>query len=252
MMPAEGLVLGFDTSTDRCALALGRLDGDAVTLEAQADFDAPRAALSRLLPTVSDLLSEQGLEPDDISVVVVGLGPGSFTGVRIGVSTAKGLACGLGVPLYGVGSLDAVAWRFAGREGTLGVLMDAMRGEVYPGIFRLAGDGVERLTEDRVVSPSDLAEEWARQHLSDSFMVTGTGLSKHRGHFEEAFGSRLEVAEEEMWVPSGAGVLAAFGHALRTGALGDGEPGAVLPIYTRLSDAEEAEKARKAGEGDGP
>jgi tRNA threonylcarbamoyl adenosine modification protein YeaZ len=156
------LVLAFDTATDRCALGLGRWTEEGVETRVTADFEAPRAALGRLLPAVRDLLVAEGLAPGDLCEVVVGRGPGSFTGVRIGVATAKGLAHGLGTPLFGTGTLDAIAWACAGRfSGVLGVVGDAMRGEVYPALFTLADGKARRLTEDRVAHPSDVVAEWS-------------------------------------------------------------------------------------------
>ena len=236
----NGLILAFDTSTDRCALALGRVDGTNVNVEAEADFDAPRAALSRLLPAVEELLSAHSFSPSDLSAILIGRGPGSFTGVRIGVSIAKGLAHGLSVPLYGIGSLDAIAWRSVEREGLLGVLGDAMRSEVYPALFRLADGVANRLGPDYVGFPDGIAGQWASENAEEAIVVTGDALAKHQERFEEALGERLEVLDEPLWWPSGAGLLAAFGAALAAGEHGDGDPGSLLPIYTRLSDAEEA------------
>ena len=244
----KGLVLAFDTSTDRCALALGRVDGASVNVEAEADFNATRAALSRLLPAVEELLGEHSLSPSDISAVLVGRGPGSFTGVRIGVSIAKGVAQGLSVPLYGIGSLDAIAWACAGREGLLGVVGDAMRSEVYPALFGLADGAATRLAPDYVGFPDDVARVWAAEYADEAITITGNALAKHRERFEEAFGDRLEILDESLWWPSGAGLLAAFGAALAEEEQGDGDPGRLLPIYTRLSDAEEA-LMKRSGDG---
>ena len=240
----NGLILAFDSSTDRCALALGRVGDSDVTVEAVADFDAPRAALGRLLPVVEELLGEYSLAPSDLSAILVGRGPGSFTGVRIGVSTAKGLAHGLSVPRYGVSSLDAIAWRSSERDGLLGVVGDAMRSEVYPAMFGLKDGTARRLEADRVASPDEVAGEWADVHAGETIRITGNALAKHRERFEEALDGKLEVLDEPLWWPSGAGLLTAFGAALAAGEQGDGDPAGLLPIYTRLSDAEEAIKKR--------
>ena len=135
-MTADGIVLAFDTATESVAIGVGVRRGGSVEVLATRDFEAPRAAMSGLLPALSELLGEMSLSPGDASQVVVGRGPGSFTGVRIGVATAKGLAHGLGVPLFGVGTLDAIAWGVPEDwSGTLAVVGDAMRGEVYPALF---------------------------------------------------------------------------------------------------------------------
>jgi len=235
------LVLAFDTSTEVCALALGRRhDGGEVALLAAEDFEAPRAAMSRLLPAVASVLRGMGLSLREVDEVVVGRGPGSFTGVRIGVATAKGIAQGLGAPLFGVGTLDAVAWSFPEFDGVLGVVGDAMRGEVYPALFRLDAGHPVRLGPDRVEHPGRVAEEWAA--LAGPLLLTGNGLAKHQAVFSAALGRRATFTAAERGRVSGHGLLLAYAAALTAGEQGTGNIGSLLPIYTRLSDAEQAEQ----------
>lgn len=248
-------VLGIDTATERTVIALGERerDGARIDMRAAADIDAPRAALGRLLPACDEMLRREGLAVSDITEVVVGRGPGSFTGVRIGVATAKGLAHGLGVPLYGVGTLDVVAWGYArapsayvadetSHGGLLGVVGDAMRGEVYVALFEVVEGAVSRLEPDRVTTPAEAACEWAS--LGRPVTLAGDGLAKHGAVFAEAFGPRLRLSAESHWLPAASGLLAAFEHAWAAGEAGSGDVGALLPTYPRLSDAEEAERAR--------
>lgn len=250
-MTADGLVLAFDTATESIAIAVGMRRGMGVETLATCDFEAPRAAMSGLLPAVSGLLAEMSLSPKDLSQVVVGRGPGSFTGVRIGVATAKGLAHGLGAPLFAVGTLDAISWGVpADWFGTLAVVGDAMRGEIYPVLFDVApgpaGRVVRRRSGDCVSAPADTAGVWAR--LGEPMLLAGNGLTKYARVFTEALGTRATLAPTAWWPPTGEGLLRAFEASLATGTTVGGEPGLVLPVYTRLSDAEEAERA-KAGLG---
>ena len=150
--------LALDTASTQTVLALADLDeisGEA-TLLASCQVDAPRQANQVLLARAALLLEEAGLVTGDVDAVAVGRGPGSFTGVRIGVATAKGIACGLGVALYGVSTLDSVAWRAwrAGVRGRLGVVADAMRKEVYPVRYELDDAGITRLDPDTVAKPA--------------------------------------------------------------------------------------------------
>ncbi len=203
---------------------------------------APRKANEVLLQRLSALMDEAGATLKDIQAVVVGRGPGSFTGVRIGVATAKGLACGLNVPLYGVGTLDALAWGAwaGGVRGTIGVVADAMRQEVYPARFTLSEEGVQRLDVDTVAKPVEV--DWQTDVL-----VLGDGLKKHAQHFEG-----FAFAPEEFWNVTGEGLVLAFQAAARANALNNGNPAEVLPVYTRLSDAEENERRRLAVAADLP
>lgn len=241
------VVLAFDTATETIAIGVGARHAKAVSPIGSLDFEASRAAMSGLLPAVASLLERLRLSSGDVSSVVVGRGPGSFTGVRIGVATAKGIAHGLGAPLFGVGTLDAIAWGVPGGfAGTLGVVGDAMRGEVYPALFDISegADGrlVHRRAPDCVARPEDAAQGWAT--LGESVVLIGNGLAKYADLFAEAIGSRASIAPEEWWAPTGIGLLRAFASSLDEGSQFGGAPGEVLPIYTRLSDAEEAEHVR--------
>jgi N6-L-threonylcarbamoyladenine synthase len=234
------LTLALDTSTSMTAVALGEIGDEGVSLIAETNLEAPRAALTHLVPSIMRLLESSGHVIADVGAVVVGRGPGSFTGVRIGVATAKGIAQGLGVPLLGVGTLDAVAERFALSETLLGVLGDAMRGEVYPAAFDISGGRVDRIGPDEVSSPGRIAERWSA--LDRPLLLAGGGLRKYRSVFEDALGDKARVAPESMWAPTGESLLLAAWRARAAGTLGDGDPGTLLPVYTRLSDAEETER----------
>lgn len=237
--------LALDTASTQTVLALADLDevsGEA-TLLASCQVDAPRQANQVLLARAALLLEEAGLVTGDVDAVAVGRGPGSFTGVRIGVATAKGIACGLGVALYGVSTLDSVAWRAwrAGVRGRLGVVADAMRKEVYPVRYELDDAGVTRLEPDTVAKPAQVAQAWAGEE--DDITLTGDGLLKYAEFFE---GAPFALAPEELWLPDGQALVSAFAWAFATGKAGSGDAAALVPVYTRLSDAEENEQARLA------
>lgn len=239
-------ILAFDTATEAVAIGVGSWpdqgeDGPFEVL-GELDFVSPRAANSKLLPSVRSLLRTLSLAPADLDGVVVGRGPGSFTGVRIGVASAKGLAHGLGVPLWGVGTPDAIAERFSAHEGLVGVVIDAMRQEVYPTLFRCGGGVTERVSDYAVVTPAQAAASWASA-TDEPLLLTGDGMARYADVFSGVLGERMTVAPEEQWRPGGAGVLAAA-QAARVWRT-SGEPGFLLPVYTRLADAEEAEARRR-------
>jgi N6-L-threonylcarbamoyladenine synthase len=247
--------LALETASDHIALAVGDLDAPGAVIAAD-DFAAPRAANTVVLLAAERLLASASLAPRALSAVAVGRGPGSFTGVRIGVAAAKGLAHGLGVPLVGFGTLDAIARR-APAEGHVGVLGDAMRGEVYPALFRAHAGLVHRVSADRVAAPSDVAAEWSA--LGERITLTGSGLLKHADVFTAALGELAEIVPERLRTPDGASLVAAvwaeeggasvraISALTRQQAYAAAHPQAMLPIYTRLSDAEEAERLRNGG-----
>ena len=240
---AGGAALAFDTASETLALALGHLgaDGGGLELLAGADGPAPRMANRQLLPRVKALLEQEETPFSELAAIVVGRGPGSFTGVRIGIASAKGLAAALGCPLFGTSTTDAVAWHVwaAGLRGRLGVVCDAMRKEVYPLRYRLENAGPVRLDRDTVAKPADVVDAWRGE--ADDTTLAGNGLAKYGALFAEA---GFSLVDEELWTPTGEGLLRAFSAALSDGTAGDGDAARVLPVYTRLSDAEENERIR--------
>ncbi len=246
---ARSFVLAFDTANEVIALGLGLLDADrsAVTVVASAEVEARRASNTQLVPRIDRLCAEAGAVRDEIACVAAGRGPGSFTGVRIALATAKGIASALGAALVGVSSLDAVAWGLwdAGLRGTGAVVADAMRREVYPVRFSLTDGGAVRLTADRVVKAAEAAEELAAGGPAD--FVAGDGLRK----YGDLFAGAGPFAPEDRWAPTGRGLLQAVQAAWRAGQCDPldarrHDPGLLLPVYTRLSDAEENERQRLA------
>ena len=235
----NALVVALDTSTDMLACAASWIDGQTgETKLVSGDHMCRRHANVELVNTVDGVLAQAGLDRSDVGCYVVGRGPGSFTGVRIGISTAKGLARGANVPLLGVSTLDACAWTAwkAGVRGKLGILADAMRGEVYPALYMLVDEGPERQFErEHVVKAAVALDEWRQAADWGQVQLTGDGLVRYGKLLGEDEAARC--VERDLWWPSGEGLLLAH-------AAGDGDPARVLPIYTRLSDAEENERKR--------
>lgn len=249
MDTARPFVLAFDTANEVIALGLGKLCPETATVEAVAcaEVEARRASNTQLVPRIDGLCAEAGVAREEIGCVCVGRGPGSFTGVRIALACAKGIASALEVGLVGVSSLDGVAWGAwaAGVRGTGAVVADAMRKEVYPVRFALTDDGARRLTADRVVKAEAAATELAEGGPLD--FVTGDGLRK----YADLFAGAGPLLPEAQWTPTGAGLLRALQAAWRAGECDPldavrHDPGLLLPVYTRLSDAEENERVRLA------
>ena len=308
-------VLAFDTANEVIAIGVGVLheEAHAIELVAHAEIEARRQSNTQLIPRIDALLAERGIARGDIACVCVGRGPGSFTGVRIAMATAKGIASALEVGLVGVSSLDAVAWGVweFGARGEVAVVADAMRKEVYPVRYLVGDAGAHRLEADRVVKADLAAEELAEcdaatPGASDScgtrfvkgvesgddellsyadapeagehapravpqrsedclsteyaprplraagsrgrrLLLAGDALKKYR----DLFAPCGEALPENTWTPTGAGLLLALQAAWRSGECDPFDaarhnPAFALPVYTRLSDAEENERARAA------
>lgn len=239
------LVLALDTSTDMLACAVGRIQGSQVELLASSDHLCRRKANVELVTSCEETLAQAELSMEDLDAVLVGRGPGSFTGVRIGIATGKGIACGANLPLYGASALDSVAWSMwkRGTRGKIAVAADAMRGEVYPGIYVLDETGAHRTFEtETVMKAAVCAQAWGTREDRDELLLVGGGLVKHRAAFESA--GMTHFAAEQNWLPTGEGLLMAAASADGRSRAGNGDPALVLPVYTRLSDAEESERQR--------
>ena len=261
----KNYVVAFDTANEMISIGLGRLDraGQRIEVVASHEVGAFRASNVKLLPEIDALLKQENIARDQVACVVCGRGPGSFTGVRICMASAKGIAIGLDVPLFGVSTADAQAWQqwHAGVRGQLVVIGDAMRKEVYPVRYALSDTGIERLNSDFVMKVAELPA-WlggasdGRSHL----IITGDGLKK----YADLCADRGMLADESQRYPTGTGLLLAAQAAWMNGAfdpdagregfgpLQQGNPCTALPVYTRLSDAEEAERTRFAKQADQP
>lgn len=226
------IILGFDTSTPATAVALVRADGEVLEARDDPPPGGRPAHATRLLPLADELLTRASLPWRAVQRIAVGVGPGSFTGLRIGVASARGLAQSLGVELAGVSSLRALAAGAAREAAGRPVLavVDARRGEVYAGAYL----GDRELAPPRAVAPDHLSEVRAQARgatPSDSWLGVGDGAIRFR--------SQLQTAG--VAVPAGgAGVHRVSAAIICRLAAGVPPlaPEAVVPDYRRRPDAE--------------
>ncbi|PNW67398.1 tRNA (adenosine(37)-N6)-threonylcarbamoyltransferase complex dimerization subunit type 1 TsaB [Aeromonas veronii] len=180
-------ILAVDTATEACSAAL--LVGDKLFSRWE---EAPRDHTRKILPMVQAVLEDAGISLSDLDAIAFGRGPGSFTGVRIGISVAQGLAFGAGVPLIGISTLAAMAqgaYRLDGAEQVL-TAIDARMNEVYFGRYELI-DGHMQLVGDEVVSePAALVD--VRGKLAGPVTCVGTGF--------ETYGETLSGLADELAV----------------------------------------------------
>ena len=221
-------LLALETATDIAGAAL--LDDDS--LRASLAFRARRDVCQRLLPEVKEMMARAGVSAESLSAIAVGRGPGSFTGIRIGVSIAKGLALSLGRPLFGISTLAACAYPALGGGGVACAIIPAHGDELYAGIFR-AGDLLEPL-EEAVLPASELTARLSRLGQRVSFAPVDEQvralLPLNRLTVEYRFLPRGLTSHLACWV----GRLAQA--RLAAGDEGDGI--GLAPVYLRPSQAE--------------
>ena len=151
------------------------LDGEEVLAEYTVASGKTHSEL--LLPMVRSLLTSTSLTEDDIDLFACAVGPGSFTGVRIGVSLLKGLAFGRGKPCAEVSALEALAEELSPLEGLLCPVMDARRAQVYNALFRCKDGKLVRLTPDRAIAAEELAEELCTHYNGEPCRLVGDGIA---------------------------------------------------------------------------
>ena len=223
-------ILALESSAAACSAALCR-DG---ALVAQSWQNSGLTHSRTLLPMVHDLLKNCGEELDRVEVIAVAAGPGSFTGLRIGVSTAKGFSWAGGQRCAPCSTLESMAWPLAHLEGRLIVCaMDARRKQVYNALFLARGEGLERLAPDRAISLEELGEELKKFQIPK--IVVGDGAELCYNSLRDQI-SELEPAPVHLRMQSAWGVARAAEELARAGGLVSG--GELAPVYHRLSQAE--------------
>ena len=216
-------LLGIDTATAASAACVLRADGEAFEHPPEAGRLAePPGHAAELMPAVERAMAEAGLGYSDLDAIAVGVGPGSFTGLRIGVATARALASSAGLPLCPVSSLAALSAGI-GAETTLAVI-DARRGEVFSALY----EGAEELWPGEASEPGDLARRVAES--AQTPLAAGDGAVRFRSVFEAA---GVQVA------PGGSAAHVIRGLSICRLALDvpPAAPQAVLPAYLREPDA---------------
>jgi tRNA threonylcarbamoyl adenosine modification protein YeaZ len=223
------LVLAFDTATAAVTVALYEWSpGEGVQRRGSAESVDRRRHTELLTPAIADVMAEAGAAPSDLSAIAVGVGPGPYTGLRVGLVTARAMGESLRVPVHGVCTLDIIAWA-SGRTAPFAVATDARRKEVYWARYASYG---ERLTEPAVGGPADVLDG-----EPDGLPVIGEGAAI----YAEVLG--VPGVEPEPLLPT-AGALAELVVARLSGG-----PGPELlppePLYLRRPDAREPGPRKK-------
>lgn len=223
-------ILALESSATACSAALWGKEG----LIAQSFQNSGLTHSRTLLPMVRDLLNNCGTRLEQVDVIAVAVGPGSFTGLRIGVSTAKGLAWAEDKDCAPCSTLESMAWPLASfRDAVIVCAMDARRKQVYNALFQTDGERLTRLSPDRAISLEELGEELKK--IKKRKIVVGDGAKLCYNTLREQDG-QLELAPEPLRMQSAQGVARAALEQIRAGGLVKG--GELAPVYHRLSQAE--------------
>jgi len=235
------ITLAFDTSAKVASVAV--LDGKKVIASYSIDNGLTQSEL--IMPMAENMLSALKLDFSNIDLIATSVGPGSFTGVRIGVSMAKGLSFGRGIKIAPVSTLEALAENLFPLEGILVPCMDARRGQVYNALFECDGEKITRLTEDRAISLSELAEK-LKGYEGKKIYLSGDGYDVAYKALSDG-GIKCEKTPRAL-ILEDAGSVGAVGIRMYEAglAISDME---LLPTYLRLPQAErerlERENAKK-------
>jgi tRNA threonylcarbamoyladenosine biosynthesis protein TsaB len=230
-MTHDALILSYDTATSNCSIALTKGGFDECQVIASLSLHSGITHSRRLLGSIDWLLRESSLTLEDVSAIAVGLGPGSFTGLRIGMATAKGLCQASDKPLIGISSLDAIAASVS-SDKLICALLDARKKEVYGCFYRCGGADIARpCSEAFVMEPNVLA-----QQILEPVILAGDGVDVYAAVWDEVLGNRCEKATNRQKFPAAdiIGFLAAEKYHNNDFLSVD----SAVPAYVRASDAE--------------
>jgi len=233
------IVLGIDTATRQTSVALGTQRGTI----AQIALSVGRSHEEVAVPAIRHLLEWSGTSLSQLGGLAVGIGPGLFTGLRVGVETARTLAQVLGAPIVGIPSLDVLAFSLRDARRVIGAVIDARRGEVFVGLYRPVPGGVTRESEFIVATPDVLLAELEAR--GEEVVLVGDGALRYRKELS-TLGPHVEFAAASLAYPQAASLVELSIPRLEREEFD--RTFEVLPLYLRKSDAEIAwDKRARAG-----
>lgn len=227
-------ILGIETSTKTGSVAV--VSDDCVIAQYSLNIELTHS--ERLMATVDRVLKDTGLGIADLDGFAVAVGPGSFTGLRIGISAVKGLAFATGKPVAAVPTLQALAWNLPFAEYPVCPLLDARKKEVYAALYKNEDSAPVLMMPEMVVSLSQLAAG-----VTGTTVFTGEGSHIYRAEIEKIFSKRALFAPRSAILPSAAAVAEIGLEMLRGGNQAD--PDALTPKYIRRPEAEVAWEKRQ-------
>jgi tRNA threonylcarbamoyladenosine biosynthesis protein TsaB len=234
------LVLGIDTATPVTSAAAGSEAGVLASMAVRND----RAHAELLVPMVREVLEHAGIDHTALAGIAVGTGPGLFTGLRVGISSAKALAQAWRLPVVAVPSLDLLAFAQRHARRQVCAVIDGRRGELFAARYRPAPAGMpERLGDHRVLRPEELAGEL--EALGEPVLLCGDGALRYAATFER-LGDAVELAGADGAAPSAESLVQLAVERLERGEVS--QPLEVRPLYLRRPDVDPSVERRLAAE----
>jgi tRNA threonylcarbamoyladenosine biosynthesis protein TsaB len=222
------LILGIESATHRVGCAIGGHEG----VIGLSEVTKGRRHAESLVPAIEFTCRQAGITLDEIGCLAVDIGPGLFTGLRVGIATAKAMAQALRVPVIGIPSLDLLAFPLRHTSRLIATVIDARRGEVFYSLYRQSPGGVQRVAPHAVGRPEDLVADL--MVLNDEILFVGDGALRYREQLTDVL--TAEVAEQWLAHPSAAPLVQlAHAKALREEWRNSWE---LEPLYLRKPDAE--------------
>lgn len=222
------IILGITTATQQVGCAIGGHEG----VLASAHSARGKRHAETLVPSIDFVRRQARVDLEEISVVAVDIGPGLFTGLRVGITTAKAMAQALRVPMIGISSLDLLAWPVRHTDREIVAIVDARRGEVFHARYRPTPGGVQRVEGPTVCKPEELCSEL--QASDTEFLLVGDGALRYSDLWESMV--RVDIAEQFLAHPNASSLVQlAHARAIREDFV---PPWELEPMYLRLPDAE--------------
>jgi len=225
-------ILAIDTSTMLGGIAIM----DEYRLIAESRLNVKTTHSERLMTEIEHCLKQSELKISDIDVFAIAIGPGSFTGLRIGLSTVKGFSYATGKPIVSVPTLEALTWNFPYSMYPVCAMLDARKKEVYAALFKWEDKDFTRLINETSVKPEDFIRNFLLNAQEDKFIFTGEGILLYKDKIIEVMGDRAIFASPEKMVPLPANVASLGLKKAISGKFS--EPVGLKPIYIRKSEAE--------------
>lgn len=222
------LILGIETATPQVGCAIGGHEG----VLASAHSSRGKRHAETLTPAIDFIRRQARIDLSEIGVVAVDLGPGLFTGLRVGIASAKAMAHALRVPMIGVHSLDLVAFPVRFSPRLIVAVLDARRGEVYHAFYRQVPGGLQRLTDPGLDSPDDLVSEIIARN--EECLLVGDGAVRYREVFDGV--TKVDIGDQALAYPTATALVQlAHSQAMREEWV---NPWELQPLYLRAPDAE--------------